>query len=277
MYTCEYKQQEKKDECGDGRFRSEPLRLFLHGVPGAGKTQTLLWIREFLEQVCAWTHGIDFVFLASQNTMAALIGGYTLHSFHKLAYKQKDGTVATQTDKHKDISSKYLRYQSLRFMFIDEMNTASLDVLAEIGFNTSTHIRERSTWSLRSKDYKRPFGGLNVMISGDAWQFPPVDSGGATAVFANPLSHQKSSIERMAAMFWTKDEDSLNSFCELTKERRCKDVWLSHVLKGARHGNLHDASYCFLHGFPTKHPGSWDPIQLRVACGEKTCAELTAL
>ena len=31
-----------------------------------------------LKQVCCWTHGVEHVFLASQNTMAALINGFSL-------------------------------------------------------------------------------------------------------------------------------------------------------------------------------------------------------
>ena len=72
-------------------------RYFPTRLPGAGKTQSLLWIRQFFEEICGWTHGVEFVFGASQNTMAALIGGFKLNSFHKLSFKHKDGTtVAAQ-------------------------------------------------------------------------------------------------------------------------------------------------------------------------------------
>ena len=132
--------------------------MILHGVPGAGKTQTLLWIKDFFESVCQWTHGVEFVFLASQNTMAALIHGFTLHSFHKLSFKKKDGTsIKAQKEETNDLSSKFLQYQRLRFMFIDELSTTSLDVFADIQHNTSTHIRERGTWALRQKNDKRAF------------------------------------------------------------------------------------------------------------------------
>ena len=159
--------------------------------------------------------------------MAALIGGSTLHYFHKLSFKHKDGTtVATQKEAKNDMASVYIRYQSLRFMFIDEFSTASIDVFAEIDNNTTTHIRERGTWALRSKNEKRPFGGLNVVTSGDAWQFGPIASSGA--VFDNPLRLEKSlAAQQIATMFWTKEENSFNRVLELTVERRCKDVWLT--------------------------------------------------
>ena len=43
---------EKADELRDTQPRSEPTVGLLHGVPGAGKSQTLLWIRQFFEEVC---------------------------------------------------------------------------------------------------------------------------------------------------------------------------------------------------------------------------------
>ena len=71
----------------------------------------------------------------------------------------------------------------------------------------------------------RPFGGLNVVASGDAWQFGPIGSVGA--VFDNPLRLPiKASLRNIFAMFWTRELNSFNCFRELTVERRCKDPWL---------------------------------------------------
>ena len=69
----------------------------------------------------------------------------TLHSYHGLPYMQKDGQIVAHKDKDKDLSSKFMRYQTLRFMFVDELSTVSLDICAEIDYNMSTHIRERGT------------------------------------------------------------------------------------------------------------------------------------
>ena len=184
--------KESREVDENEEFRSEPLRMLLHGVPGAGKTQTLLWIRQFFEEVCGWTHGQEFVFCASQNTMAALIQGVTLHSFFKLVFKDKEGKkINVQTEDKKDISKEFLQYQALRFIFIDEFSTAAIEIFAEINNKTTEHIRKNNTWSLRKvgKDIsQRPFGGLNLVVSGDAWQFGPIGSCGA--VFDNPIRMQ---------------------------------------------------------------------------------------
>ena len=106
---------------------SEPLRGLLHGVPGAGKSQFLLWVKEFFLQVCAWQHGVQFVFLASQNTMCSLIGGFTLHSWGQIVFRQKDGTPANTKKRRpqKNMSEMFLKLESLRWLFIDETSTAS--------------------------------------------------------------------------------------------------------------------------------------------------------
>ena len=70
---------------------------------------------------------------------------------------------------------------------------------------------------------ERPFGGLNVVTSGDAWQFGPI---GSNAVYDNYNKLPKrASVQTIAAMCWKHELDSFNCFRELTVERRCKDPW----------------------------------------------------
>ena len=109
------------------------------------------------------------------------------------------------------MSPYYIRFQALRFLFIDEFSTAGIEIFAEINDKTSKHIRENNTWSLRKVDNeicKRPFGGLNVVVSGDAWQFGPIGSVGA--VFDNPTRMQfKAANKTIAQMFSLKIMGSL--------------------------------------------------------------------
>ena len=48
-------------------------------------------------------------------------------------------------------------------------------------------------------------------------------------------------------------------------------------MRGARHGKLDDESYCFLHGLPTKHTGSWQPDLKKNSCDNERCASLPTL
>lgn len=273
---------ERVEEEAEVEIKSEPLRLFLHGVPGAGKSKLLEWIRTFFEAVLGWTHGVEFVYLASQHTMAALIGGFTIHSFGNVKFRKPDGALANnRAGKAKDMSAQFLKYERLRLLFIDECSTASAENQAEMEHNIRKSIRLEQTWAtgLRTEDGKltqktRCWGGVNLFQAGDMWQFKPVK---ATAIFNIPLkAYPSAGVNGIMAGFWSKSEDSINLFRELTTERRCKDPWLRHVLHGATHGTQSHEVYCFMHGLPTKHPGSFLPATGEMICGNSDCAALAA-
>ena len=64
----------------------------IQGLPGSGKTQVIQWIRSFFEDVMGYVHGRDFICLASMNTMAALIGGMTIHSWAEVPVNNDVGS-----------------------------------------------------------------------------------------------------------------------------------------------------------------------------------------
>ena len=285
---------EQGEENSEATARSEPLRCFFHGVPGAGKSQTLKWIRTFFENVCGWEHQKEFVFLAPQNTQAALIQGMTLHSFADIRIKAKasDSSKVSGPD-------TFVQYQRLRWIIIDECSTVGLEVLGTLEKKITHATREKGTWKIRAAgtDAKpaahraaarrshttsvsgltgedRPFGGNNLIVTGDMWQFPPVK---ATAVFQNPFVTAESvQVRALQKFFWTRTAIGMNHLFELTTEQRCSDPWLSHVLQRARHGNMSHEVWCYLHGFPTIHPGSWDFATNTVQCGNAHCQALAA-
>ena len=268
--------QELEDESGDAEWRSEPLRCLLHGIPGAGKSEVLCWLRLFFENVCGWRHGVEFVYLASQNSMAAVIDGCTFHSYLGIPFMKQDGVVANRKDPRggeHGISNFFLRYERLRWIFVDECSTIGCEILAAGEDQTRRHIRESHTWAMRSKYEQRCFGGVNVCFAGDLWQFRPIQQ---TPIYNDPFKgYALSSTQRMLAMFWSDEADAVQELFELTTEHRCKDEWLSFFLKSARHGDMDHELYCFMHGLPTRHAGSWMPKRNNVLCGNATCRGLT--
>ena len=58
---------------------SEPMRHFLLGRPGTGKSFAFLKLRELFGTVMGYEAGVHFQFVAFQNVMANLIAGDTVH------------------------------------------------------------------------------------------------------------------------------------------------------------------------------------------------------
>ena len=170
------------------------------------------------------------------------------------------------------MSNLFIRFERLRWIFIDECSTIGCETLATGEYNAQNHIRDSNTWAMRNASYKRPWGGLNVGFTGDFWQFRPINQ---TALYDDPFRIYKSSnTERMLSMFWTHGPDGLEKLIELTVEHRCKDAWLSLFLKRARHGDMQHELYCYMHGLPTKHTGSWMPTTDDVLCEQASCRAL---
>ena len=78
-------------------------------------------------------------------------------------------------------------------------------------------------------------------------------------------------------MFWEKNQDGIQRTFELTVHQRTKDSWLQAVLQSARHGSQSWEIYCFVHGLPTKNPGSWLPSDDMPACRNPRCMKLAAV
>ena len=258
---------EAVEERADKENRSEPLRAILHGVPGAGKSQTLHWLRTFFETVCDWQHLHEFAFVAPQNTQAALIDGITIHSFADIRVQGKKQKKETAFG-----PDQFVKYQHLRWLIIDECSTAALEVLAVLEKRLQEAVRAKHSWKCRTTGTPRPFAGINILLAGDCWQFPAVK---ATSIFHNPFKHGQSvQVANLQKVLWAHDRAHIQQLFELTQEHRCVDPWLSAILHAARHGAVTQEQWAFLHGFPTLHAGSWDPHTDKCSCKKAACNAL---
>ena len=71
--------------------QSEPIFDVIHGLPGTGKSKVIAWICELFTDVLGWESGNQFVCLAVQNTMAANIGGHTIHHWGSIPFRDEKG------------------------------------------------------------------------------------------------------------------------------------------------------------------------------------------
>ena len=97
----------------------------------------------------------------------------------------------------------------------------------------------------------------------------------ARSFFDNPYVRLTDHGEqKILEMFWKKGENSIQKTWLLTKSMRTDDEWLQVVLGMARYGTMSWEVYCFIHGLPTRHCGSWLPKKDLPACGHQACADL---
>ena len=155
------------------KHASEPVRACLLAPPGTGKTQTILWLLEFFDEVCLWENGVQYQTLASQNTMAAAICGNTNHSWGEVPINAS-GCNEASVKKNKDgISTLFLKCLSLRWLIPDEISTSGLIVLGILESNVRKACRQH-LHAYNKQGEARAWGGLNLIISGDWLQLPPV-------------------------------------------------------------------------------------------------------
>ena len=264
------------------RSLSEPTRDCLLGIPGAGKSHCIDLIRDFFESCLGWEHGIQFQFLATQNSMAELIGGGTVHSWAGIP-ANKMMAAAKSTSKEVDWDALFENCISMRFIIIDECSTLSPGLLATLDqFLRKACVRHPYAYrGAHSSQNARLFGGINIIFCGDLWQLPPVKD---VALFSDPRRKQNgekydAGEQRIHKMFWQCNEknnvDKIGRLFELHQTNRCKDPWLQAVLMADRAGQESWEMYCFTHGLPTAHPGTWMPSTNAPTCGSDFCKGLS--
>ena len=164
------KQERLEEEAHKHQAKTDPMFDIIHGYPGTGKSRVITWLRELMQEGLGWKHGIEFVCLAFQNAMAALIDGYTIHHWTGMPAC----TISEGGSGHGDMQKLSIKCQSLRVIIIDELSMVSAELFGALEYVVRKVIRSKHTYKLRSDGSTRRFGGVNVLMFVDWWQLPPV-------------------------------------------------------------------------------------------------------
>ena len=250
------------EECQEDGQAGEPLLRLVHGLPGSGKSQILLWLRSYFQDVWHWVEGREFVFIAPLNSMACNIGGSTVHSWGRIAFKDRRGVriVPQESKDEEECTSMSRKCGCLRFLFIDEVEATGAEIVGQLEHNVRFHIPRQNKFRCDRRNLPRPFGGVNTFFLGDWWQLRPT---GQVAIMSNPFSQkaqESAKASETMGMFWFADPRfSLQPWDEGQRmmhldvnERSGADRWFSRVLDACREGNLCEDDYNFLHGYPTE-------------------------
>ena len=151
-----------------------------------------------------WEHGVQFQCLATQNTMAALIGRTTAHHWAHMPVILEDARdKAHSKNTDGDVDALFEDCLGMRWLLLDEVSTFSVTLLGLLDW----YLRRACARHPHTKDSdnkRRAFGGLNIIFSGDFWQLPPVR---ALSLFSNPYlkrEHYGAAEQTIMWMFWKK-------------------------------------------------------------------------
>ncbi len=130
--------------------------VFITGSAGTGKTYLLNLYTQYLKERRVYP-----TIVAPTGIAASHLGGQTIHSFFALGIRESidEGYVDFLLDK------KYLksRFSKLKLLIIDEVSMISPELFSSMDL------------ILRGfKGTDAPFGGVQVVISGDFFQLPPI-------------------------------------------------------------------------------------------------------
>ena len=178
---------------------------FLTGPPGSGKTFLLNKYIEYLKK-----KDVAVSVTASTGIAATHMGGTTLHSWSGLGIREELNDI----DVRKVCDKGYMRVR------IKSTNVLIIDEISMIKASQFEAVNKICQYIKRNL---RPFGGMQIICSGDFFQLPPVDkdrtNGHPEIKFVNESD------------IWKKMEMKI---CYLDEQHRTKDKKLHKILNHIR-------------------------------------------
>jgi len=193
--------------------------VFLTGAPGAGKTFVLNQFIDHLHE-----HDINVGITASTGIAATHIGGSTIHSWSGIGIKDDLDDMALSKLINK--SSHKSRLKFVRVLIIDEISMldgARMDLLNKL--------------LKRAKSSNKPFGGVQVVMTGDLFQLPPVSKNSEP-----DFPHLSNAWRELNPVI-----------CYLSEQHRAEDPQLLDILDAMRKQELEEAHFSTLQEQQTEH------------------------
>ena len=188
--------------------------VFITGAAGTGKTYVLNQYVEYLRE-----HEVEVAITASTGIAATHMNGVTIHSWSGIHLDQK---ITGETWRRiRKINGLAEGIRIAKVLIIDEVSMLHhyrLDMVDQI--------------CRRVRQDQSPFGGLQVIMSGDFFQLPPVQGDGEPEAKFVVDSHVWNNMDL--------------KICYLTKQYRQDDQQFLHILGEIRDGKVSDNSKSLL-------------------------------
>jgi len=193
------------------------VNIYLTGSAGCGKTYLLNQYISYLAK-----HEIACAITASTGIAATHMNGMTIHSWSGIGIRNfLDEKGLEQLEEKKYL---WKRFEKARVLIIDEvsmLHSSQLDMVEKV--------------CRRFKRNDKPFGGLQVILSGDFFQLPPINT--------HSDDNQSGMIFNSAA--W----QILNpAICYIEEQHRQEDDRLSEILNMIRENKIEEKHYELLNG-----------------------------
>jgi ATP-dependent exoDNAse (exonuclease V) alpha subunit len=205
---------------------------FLTGAAGAGKSYAL---REYISYLKK--HGVRYAVTASTGIASTHINGTTIHAWSGIGIRQK--LTMYDLDAIEEKANLHKRWNDTQVLIIDEvsmLHASFVDMLDKL----ARHMRRSD----------KPFGGLQVVFTGDFYQLPPVVREGN--------GYESTDVFAFMSKAW---KEAKPVVCYLTGQFRQEDDELSNVLNAIRAGEVEEEHYLVLQE-SSKKPHTEDHIKL---------------
>jgi ATP-dependent exoDNAse (exonuclease V) alpha subunit len=200
---------------------------FLTGQAGSGKSYVL---REYIDYLKK--HGMKYAVTASTGIASTHISGSTIHSWSGIGIKDK--LTKFDLDALEEKQNLYKRWTETQVLIIDEVSMLHANFLDMLN-KLAKHIRRND----------KPFGGMQLIFSGDFFQLPPV---------VRSENHAPGSkVYAFLSDAWVEAKPVI---CYLTEQHRQDDDKLLSLLRAIRSGEIEEEHYETLKEVSEKKPKS---------------------
>ena len=223
------------------------ISVFLTGRAGTGKTTFLKYIVENTPKRC--------VVLAPTGVAAINAGGVTIHSFFQLPlclYLPDVKELVTEyqlPEAHRQLRKEKVKIiKTMDLLIIDEISMVRADLLDAV-----------DAVMRRYRHNKRPFGGVQLLMIGDAHQLPPVvtdqDEPWLKKVYPSPFFFHSKVMQRLHYVT-----------IELQTVYRQSDSSFLNILNNIRDGHMDNETYRLLNN---RLDPRFDPDDTTVVTGNR--------
>lgn len=206
------------------------VNVYLSGSAGSGKTyllnQYIKWLRE---------HNINVAVTASTGIAATHMGGTTIHAFSGVGIRDSLSDYELDALTQKSYLAK--RFDETKVLIIDEVSMLHARTLDMV---------ERVARAFKRNDLA--FGGMQVILSGDFFQLPPVCAGRPISKNLN-MGGDNQDIDEVKKDFvfysdaWARMKPAV---CYLNEQHRQEDDIYTRILNNIREGNIDEENFSLI-------------------------------